>query len=403
MRPSINHHSHRWVGTSAFVGLISTSALVLYSVAPMTSAAEPVTGAPATTAVVGPVAATTTANPGIADHARVMGVARADCKKCHVSEVAAGMKTVHSLSADQRLYKFDGNTKKYADALGIKQTELLSTSLCSDCHGTVAIEAGQQKVISGVSCESCHGAAGGEDGWLNTHQSYHESMKIPREQETADHKATRHAKCDTAGMIRSTNIYGIAKACYGCHMIGAEKLVAAGHKAASTFDFVSWSVGEVRHNFFMDKDTNAEAPSLWVASEGGNAQNRRRVKLVVGTLVQLETALRLRANATNPAIIPQYAGFALAANGKILQINAIAGTPETTAVAAFVGPMAGTLFAGLPTDKETYSAAADKVAQQAKAFIENHDGGNLAGVDSMLQVMPPYYSQQYKQKYGEDN
>lgn len=334
------------------------------------------------------------------DHSKVMGLSRADCKKCHASEVATWMKTVHFLSPEQRLYKYEGNTKKYADALGIGKEELLSTSVCSDCHGTVALVEGQRKVVSGVSCESCHGPAGGEDGWLNRHQSYHESMKIPREQESADHKAARHKACDGAGMIRSTNIYGLAKNCYGCHLIGNEKLVGAGHKASSTFDLVSWSSGEVRHNFFMNKEVNAEAPSLWMESEQGEAANRKRIKFIVGTLVQLETALRLRANATNPAVIPQYGGIAAAANGKIAQINAVAGTPETIAVGALAAPMLATLFVPMPTDKETYTAAADKIAGHTQAFLEAHDGSQLSAVDTMIQLTPPHYSQQYKQKYG---
>lgn len=376
-------------------------AAVITAVALSPVGSSSVAGEPGGTAVSPGAAAVSLAIPAAEfDHSRVLGLTKADCKKCHVSEVASWMKTVHFLSPEQRLYKYEGNTKKYADALGIGREELLSTSACADCHGTVALEAGKKKVIAGISCERCHGPAGGEDGWLNPHQSYHESMKIPREQETAEHKAARHKRMDDAGMIRSTNIYGLAKNCYGCHLIGNEKLVVAGHKAASTFDFVSWSDGEVRHNFFMDKNTNAAAPSLWMDTENGTAENRKRVKFVVGALVQLETALRRRATATNPAIIPQYGGIAAAANGKLAQINGVAGTPETFAVAALAGPLLGTLFVPMPTDKDTYTAAADKVAAQAQAFVKAHDGSKLAGLDALIQATPPHYSQQYKDKYG---
>ena len=353
--------------------------------------------------LIGSIAALSTAHAEPFDeaaHARVMGVTKADCKKCHVSEVASWMKTVHFLSPQQRLYKFEGNTKKYADALGIAQADLLSSSVCADCHGTVALEEGKKKVISGISCESCHGASGGEDGWLNPHQSYHEAKKVPREEETAEHKAARHAKIDAAGMIRSTNIYGLAKNCYGCHMIGDEKLIAAGHKAASAFDFVGWSDGEVRHNFFMDKTKNADAPSLWMETTEGSAQNRKRLKFVVGALTQLEMALRRRATATNPAVIPQFGGLAAAANGKIAQVNGVAGTPETFAVGALAGPLLGTLFIPMPNDKETYTAAADKVAEQTEAFLKSNDGSKLAGIDPLLATSPAHYSQQYKDKYG---
>tara|TARA_R110002111_G_scaffold262289_1_gene337856 strand:- start:153701 stop:154912 length:1212 start_codon:yes stop_codon:yes gene_type:complete len=328
-----------------------------------------------------------------------MGVVAADCKKCHPAEVATWMKSVHFQSPDLRLYKFEGNTKKYATAMGLTSADLLADSICADCHATKAIRDGQVKVISGVSCEKCHGAAGGDEGWLNRHQSYHASMPIPRADETPEHRAERLKACDNAGMIRSSNLYSLSKACFNCHLVGNEKLIAAGHKAASAFDFVSWSSGEVRHNFLVNKSDNADAPSLWMERTGGNAENRRRMKFVVGTLVQLETALRLRAEASNPAVIPQLSGIIAAANGKLTQINAIAPTPEIQKVTMLITPMFGTLFAPLPTDKETYTKAADEVATQTKLFAETHDGSHLAGLDSMIDQLPPHYSQQYQDKY----
>jgi len=330
---------------------------------------------------------------------RTMGVVAADCKKCHPSEVATWMKTVHFQSPDLRLYKFEGNTKKYAEAMGMTNANLLADSMCADCHATKAVRDGEVKVISGVSCEKCHGAAGGENGWLNRHQSYHANKPIPRAQETAEHRAERLKFCDEAGMIRSENIYGISKSCFSCHIVGNEKLIAAGHKAASAFDFVSWSSGEVKHNFFVDKTNNAEAPSLWMERTGGKPENRKRMKLVIGTLVQLEFALRTRAGATNPAVIPQFGGIAAAANGKLAQINAFAPTAEIQAVTALITPLLGTLFVPQQTDKVTYSQAADKVAEQTKLFSKNHDGSKFAGLDAMIKQFPPHYSQQYKQKY----
>ncbi len=377
--------SLRRARTSACVGIILTCAINECPVPSAASAAEPATGA--------------AADAKITDHARVMGAARGDCKKCHVSEVAAGMKTVHFLSAEQRLYKFDGNTKKYADALGIKQTELLSTSVCSDCHGTVALEAGQKKVISGVSCESCHGAAGGDDGWLNPHQSYHASMKVPRDQEAAEHKAARHAKCDTAGMIRSTNLYGLAKACYGCHLIGDEKLVAAGHKAASVFDFVSWSTGEVRHNFFMDKEVNADAPSLWTETEKGTVANRRRMKFIVGMFAQVETTLRLLAPATDGAVIKQFRTPLRDAAELLQEVE----TPETLAAGELVEDFVPSRTGKKPEQGEEYLAAADEIAEHASAFVKSYDGSKFGDLDEIIEETPAYYSQQYKQKYGEEN
>jgi len=334
-----------------------------------------------------------------ADPARVMGVSKADCKMCHPSEVAAWMKTVHYLSPDQRLRKVEGNTKRYADALGIARDNLLNDSVCSGCHGTQAEEAGEIRILSGVSCESCHGASGVADGWLEPHRSYHASMEIPRSQETAEHRVQRIERCEKAGMIRSPDTYELAKSCYGCHIVGNEKLVADGHKLASAFEFVSWSTGEVRHNFFVDETKNAEAPTLWAERTDGTVTSRRRVKFIVGSMVQLEMALRHRAVATNPAVIPQLGGLAAAANGKLAQINGLAAIPETQAVAALVGPLLGTLFVPTPNDNDTYTAAADKVAEQARKFAASNDGSDLAELDALIQATPPHYSQQFKDKY----
>ncbi len=370
-----------------FVGVVIAGTAFSNCAALTATAAEPATGAVAS------------AGTKFSDHTRVMGTAKADCKKCHVSEVAAAMKTVHFRSAEQRLYKFTGNTKKYADALGIKQAELLSTSVCADCHGTVAVEAGQKTVISGVSCESCHGAAGGEDGWLNAHQSYHASMKIPRGQEADEHKAARHKKCDTAGMIRSTDIYGLAKNCYGCHLIGNEKLVAAGHKAASVFDLVSWSTGEVRHNFFMNKEVNAAAPSLWMESEKGTVANRRRMKFVLGMFAQVEATLRLLAPASEGAVIKQFRTPLRDAAELLQEVD----TPETLEAGELVEDFVPSRTGKKSEDSEEYLSAADEIAEHARAFVKAYDGSRFADLDEIIEETPAYYSQQYKQTYGEEN
>lgn len=342
------------------------------------------------------------------DPARVMGVVRGDCKKCHPSEVASWMKTVHYQSADLRLYSYTGNTKKYAEALGITRDELAGDSLCADCHGTKAVVAGRTQVISGVSCESCHGAAGGENGWLNRHQSYHSSIQVPRRQETAEHRQARIEACESAGMLRSDNVYSLVRTCFRCHLVQNEKLIAAGHKTGSAaFEFVSWSDGEVRHNFLLNRDRNEDAPSLWKESHGSSAENRNRLKYVAGTLAQLEMAFRSRAGMANAAVIPQVGGSIAAINGKLGQINAMSPSEELMAIVGepakgnlgLVTPLLGTLFVAQPNDAETYSKAADKVAEQAQAFTKNNDGSQLPAIDALINAQPRHFSQQFRQRF----
>jgi Cytochrome c554 and c-prime len=330
----------------------------------------------------------------------VMGVSAADCKKCHPSEVASWMKTVHYQSAELRLYKDIENTEKYRKALKLDPDALLNNSVCADCHGIKATRDGVTKVIAGVSCESCHSAAGGDQGWLNRHQSYHESKNMTRSEESSKHRKDRQDFCDEAGMIRSDNIYGMAKKCFNCHLIGNEKLIAAGHKSASAFDYVSWSTGEVRHNFLVDKNVNLDAPSLWVERTSGTAENRKRLKFVIGTLVQLETALRLRANTKNLQFIPQIGGVVAASNGKLSQINAMAGTPEVQSVTMLILPLLGRMFVPQGDDKKVYTDIADEVSKQARLFEKNHDGSQFKALDALINSLPAHYSLQYKEKYG---
>ena len=338
----------------------------------------------------------------------VMGIVRGDCKKCHPSEVAAWTKTVHFQSAKLRLYNFTGNTKKYAEALSINRNDLLTTSMCADCHGTKMSIAESVEVASGVSCESCHGAAGGLDGWLNRHQSYHASTRVTRKQETAEHRQQRIADCENAGMLRSDNIYGLVRNCFQCHMVTDEKLIAAGHKTSSaSFEFVSWSEGEIKHNFLLNRDRNEDAPSLWLETHGKKPELRRRVKFVVGALTQLEMLLRSRASMKSPAIIPQVGGSIAAINGKLSQINGMAPSDELRVVVGepakgnlgLITPLLGTLFVAQETDSKTYAEAADKVADAARNFATNHDGSKLPTIDALIQLQPPHFSQQFRQKY----
>ena len=335
--------------------------------------------------------------------AKVIGLKAGECRKCHPSEVAAWEKSTHAISAGRLVYK--GNSKKYADALGVTAGSLATDSTCANCHATQQSVDGKLHSLGGVSCEKCHGGA---KDWVQSHGTYFDGMKfstlgqlrLDRQKETAAHKLARTTATESAGMIRAANIYRLAKNCLDCHMIGDEKLIAAGHKAASTYELVSWSGGEVRHNFFLDKESNAAAPTAWMADTKLTAADRNRVKFIVGTLAQAEAALRRRAIAKNPAVIPQFGGLAAAANGKLAQIAGAAPTAGAAATLGVLAPKLGLLFVPQPTDEKVYHAAADQIAAQIKAFIKGQDGSKLNGLDALIKAMPPHYSQQYKQKYG---
>ena len=332
------------------------------------------------------------------DLSKVVGTAAANCKQCHPSEVAQWEKTTHFRSTER--LKYEGNSKKYADALGIAGGDLAKNSVCADCHGTKAERDGEVSVISGVSCESCHGPS---KDWLKSHGEYQDGMvfksldqlRSDREKETPEHRTARLESVTKAGMIRPRSLHTLASNCMDCHIVNDEKLVAAGHKAASNFELVSWSGGEIRHNFFMDKATNAPAPSLWMATEKRTAAQRDRIKFTVGTLAQIETALRRRAVAKSPAYIPQVGALVAQWNGRLGQINGAGATPETGQAAGLIAPMVGLIFVSLPSDKDTYGKAADKLSELAKQLVEGNDGSALQGLDAVSKRLKPHFSQQY--------
>ncbi|MCH7686503.1 MAG: cytochrome c family protein [Planctomycetes bacterium] len=344
------------------------------------------------------VAASAAAKPNKLDPARVMG-AKA-CSECHKAEFAQWMKTVHYRN-DERLST--EAAVKYAGALNISQGNISKDSLCVTCHATAQKNsAGEVRAISGVSCESCHGHAGGDPGWLNRHAVYG-TNGTKREQETAEHLKARMTFCLEQGKVGPNELYGIAKKCYECHIVGHEALIAiAGHKAGSaTFELASWCSGEVRHNFHIDQAKNAEVSSLWLNPVGANAgknhaaANRKRQIYVIGILAELETRLRIRATTNNPVFIGQLVGTIPGnISVKLAQVNAVAATEETKRIAGMLPILLGRLFAPQPTDEKFFNDEANKVEAAAKSFLANHDGSKLSGLDVF--IPKPRYSENYK-------
>jgi len=136
---------------------------------------------------------------------------------------------------------------------------------CALCHYTsVSKKAGKKaRPASGPSCESCHGAS---SEWLKVHNDYG-GPNAKQADETPAHKAERMAKATAAGMIWSSNHYGIAENCMSCHGLNNEALdgktlsamLAADHPLNPDFELVRYSQGSVRHRFYApDVTKNAE-------------------------------------------------------------------------------------------------------------------------------------------------
>lgn len=246
------------------------------------------------------IATTDGVSNGVVNPNRIEGHSK--CVDCHLGELKAWQASKHATRAFD-LLRTAPTSLEYAEKLGIRPADIARNSLCTTCHATQQRnDAGRLHILSGVSCEACHNASGGEEGWLNAHAVYG-PRGTRRENETASHYAQRTATCENAGQIRSADAYQLVKRCFDCHVVGNEALAEAGHDHGDGFEFVAKSMGEVRHNFFLDRHGNADVATLWTDSlhnkKGRTAAGRMRVMFILGQLIDLETSLQKLAIATD--------------------------------------------------------------------------------------------------------
>ena len=89
-------------------------------------------------------------------------------------------------------------------------------------------------------------------------------------------------------MNQLSSVVSFVSNCYGCHTVPNEKLVnVGGHPAGSDFEIVSWSQGEVRHNFLESETKNRPSSS-----------SHLQLLYITGKALDLEYGLRGIAEAT---------------------------------------------------------------------------------------------------------
>jgi hypothetical protein len=296
------------------------------------------------------------------------------CVDCHEDSYNIWQESTHYKTYDELSSNFDG--LGIADKMGVDNIEDPAGE-CVSCHYTVTgAHPGKYEVIAGVSCESCHGGA---RDWLDTHGEYPNDDPA---NETAEQKQQRIAHAEAAGLLYPQRIERIAANCLSCHTVPDEKLVNVGeHPAASDFELVAWSQGEVRHNVFWNKgEKNAEDPP-----------ERKRIMYVVGRATDLQYSLLALAKATGPGkyldAMQQRVENALAELQKIQQAQAL---PEIGAMleAAQQAPLQ-------PGSAAALEQAAAQVKSQIEAFVGAHDGKQLAALDGLLPT-DYHYSKKYR-------
>lgn len=320
-------------------------------------------------AATGPVA-------GKSDPANVVGP-RAEkteggCAHCHVQEVGAWELSTHHKSPD----KFETKEGKEIFAKLVAAGKAGGASspqqadLCIQCHTTPTA---QGSTLS-VSCESCHGAA---REWVNRHCTVKEfgdlhDKEDVRKAETAEQKAARFQECEAKGMIRPANLYRLASNCLGCHVVAHPELADAGHPAHSdTFELLSWSQGEIRHNF-LRKEANAEP-----------TPERRRLLYAVGQLADIEIGLRgLAVAAKEGPFFDAMKARVWNARKSLKRIKDLAPDPRWKTIMDLVGKKRGIV----PAMGAGVGTRADQVKGIAEKLVADIAGGtlSLAAIDHLL-------------------
>lgn len=295
------------------------------------------------------------------------------CAECHQSETKIWEGT-HHFSTFRDLPR-EEKAMAIANKMGFKRIK--AGSLCLDCHFLTAAVDGEREAVAGIACESCHGAG---KGYIDVHSANFDKGSKKKKAETPEQTAKRWAAAEAAGMIRPVNLYALAKNCYGCHVVPEEKLVnVGGHEAGSPFELVSWSQGEIRHNTWHSEGKANEKAT----------PERKRMMFIVGTAVELETALRATAKATEKATYGvTMARRADAARKRLSAIADAAKAPELDSIMKIAGGVALKL-----NNEAELSKAADEIGKLTRSFVDNHDGSSFGGVDSMMPAEKDYKGQ----------
>ena len=293
------------------------------------------------------------------DVAKVQGPL--SCGECHKSEVEAWKATHHfeTLNTMHRTPK----AKEIATNLGIRRIK--NEAICLECHYTSSLNEAKSEVIAGISCESCHGAA---RDWIKVHSDFGGSG-AKKDTETPAHRTERIAASIAAGQIRPTDTYSVAANCFSCHTVPQEDVVNAGHSPGSDFDLLSWSQGEVRHNFTADLKKNAEAKP-----------EHKRMLFILGRILDADYSLRAAAKATKDGpFATAMAQRVTTAIANLQQVQQALSRPELQAIIDAAAAAEVKINNG-----PALAAAAEKISSLARGFSAAHDGSSFAAVDALL-------------------
>jgi hypothetical protein len=217
------------------------------------------------------------------------------CQNCHKPEYEVWQKTKHAES-----FKDFHRSPKVRDVIKVTGDRSPKQSkVCVTCHYTTAQKdaSSAPDQVAGPSCESCHGAG---SAFIKIHNDYG-GAGVKQADEKPDHKAKRLADSKAAGMVRPEMKFDVVSKCYGCHALGRQEvdgkmlsgMIDAGHPTNDEFEFVRYSQGQVRHNFYPPKISEnqqlspqevaewyavGQAAALVEATQGANKTDNAKYK-----------------------------------------------------------------------------------------------------------------------------
>lgn len=304
---------------------------------------------------------------------KIVGADR--CGECHAAEHAAWKASRHQHGFLDMHRK--PAAKSIAERLGIRRIKTATS--CVRCHYTPTEKRGKVRAAYGVSCESCHGAA---RDWLDIHDGISD-IEGDDEVQTAKLRQEAIDRCKANGMRRPDDLYDLVSSCYRCHIIDDERLVdVGGHPTGSNFELLSWSQGEIRHNYLESAG----------AENASTAPPRKRLLYVVGQTLDLQTSLRALAKATEDGPYRQALLNRIAqARGKLKEAAKLLGDRSDVTVILKASSLD---FA--QASAKAIADAAHAVDRAGRRLAASESGEKLSALDRLLPKPDTYRGQPRK-------
>ncbi len=196
-------------------------------------------------------------------------------------------------------------------------------------------------------------------------------------------------------MLRAERQYDVARNCYRCHIVTDARLIESGHPAEfDDFSLIPALLGQVRHNFHLDRRRNAVSPTLDASRRRQTPVMRARVYFIVEQLARIHVALSALAALPDTARVDSITGDEMRAiledaAGQLEEfIEVLTSEPDASGRVLSAGqirPLPEVLHVLTECDDATaadLTAAADRIRHLSRQFVQDHSGDRLGALDT---------------------